>query len=243
MKELLNNILSGCLKSVSNYKKEIIKYALLVILLLTCVVSVKKCSTYKTMSETNLKALTDTISYYKSKQHKLVAEKTMLQGDMDLLKQVNDSIYNILKDINVKNPDNVVYVQTTISDIVHDTCWKVNTDSIYYNKEIRREFDFSDKYRTLLGYTYLKRDTLGTVIEKNDVVANFTVVQKENKVYITSDNPYIKYNNILGITNSETQKTKTKRFGIGPYIGFGVSHKLDFVPTIGVSLHWSLIQF
>lgn len=229
---------------VATNKKEIIKYAIIGILLIMSIVSIKKCSSYKYDYKVNIAALTDTISYYKSKQNNLVTEKTMLQGDVNLLKKVNDSLYNKIKEMRIKNPDNVVYINTTVHDKVHDTCWVVNVDSIYYNNNyIERKFDFSDKYRTLYGYTYFKRDTLGTVIEKNETQVDFTVVQNDNKVYITSNNPYIKYNNIVGITLNETQKTKSKRWGVGPYIGFGVSHKFDFVPTVGVSLHWSFIQF
>lgn len=229
---------------LKTYKAEIIKYTIICVLTLLCVLSINKCSKYKYLNDTNITALTDTIKYYKSKSGNLVVEKTILSGDINLLKQVNDSLYNIIKDIKVKNPDNIVYINTTIKDIIRDTCWVVKRDSIIYNNSyIKKDFSFSDNWRTVQGYTYLKYDTLGTVISKNDVRADFTVVQKDNKVYITSNNPYIEYNNIIGITNSNNIQQKQKRFGIGPYIGFGITHKLDFVPTIGVSLHWSMIQF
>lgn len=239
-KKLLDTILNY----VKSYKNDIIKYIIICILALICLFAISKCSKYKTLNDDNVAALTDTISYYKSRSNQLVAQKTMLQGDMDLLKKVNDSLYNKVKDINVKNPNNAVYVNTVVHGVQRDTCWVVNVDSIYnnYNREIKKEFDFSDSWRTVQGYTYLKNDTLGTCITKNDVNVDFTIVQKDNKVYITSNNPYVEYSDIVGITQTQNVQ-KVKRWGIGPYIGFGVSHKLDFVPTIGVSLHWSLIRF
>lgn len=226
------------------YKAEIIKYTIICALALLCVLSINKCSKYKYLNDTNITALTDTIKYYKSKSGSLVAEKTILSVDINLLKQLNDSLYNIIKDIKVKNPDNTVYINTTIKDIIRDTCWLVKRDSIIYNNSyIKKDFNFSDNWRTVQGYTYLKYDTLGTVISKNNVIADFAVVQKNNKVYITSNNPYIEYNNIIGITNSNNIQQKQKRFGIGPYIGFGITHKLDFVPTVGISLQLSVVQF
>ena len=239
MWEKLLDTIARCAKSGKN---DIIKYIIIGMLAVICLLAVSKCSTYKTLNADNVAALTDTIAYYKSRSDGLVAQKTMLQGDMDLLKKTNDSLYNKIKDISVKNPDNAVYVSTVVHDVRRDTCWIVNTDSVYYNKEIKKEFDFSDSWRTVQGYTYLRNDTLGTSITKNDVSADFTIVQKDNKVYITSNNPYVRYSNIVGITQTKDTE-KAKRWGIGPYIGFGVTHKFDFVPTVGVSLHWSLIQF
>lgn len=235
-------LLDTIARYVKNGKCDIIKYAIIGALAVMCLLAVRKCSTYKTLNADNLAALTDTIAYYKSRSNGLVAQKTMLQGDMDLLKKANDSLYNIIKGISVKNPDNAVYVNTVVHDVQRDTCWIVNVDSVYYNKEIKKEFDFSDSWRTVQGYTYLRSDTLGTCITKNDVAASFTVVQKDNKVYITSNNPYVEYSSIVGITQTKAAQ-KTKRWGIGPYIGFGVTHKGDVVPTFGLSLHWSLIRF
>ena len=226
---------------VKSGKNDIIKYIIIGALAIICLLAMGKCSAYKTLNADNVAALTDTIAYYKSRSNGLVAQKTMLQGDMDLLKKTNDSLYNKIKDISVKNPDNAVYVSTVIRDERRDTCWIVSVDSVYYNKEIKKEFDFSDSWRTIQGYTYLRSDTLGTRITRNDVTVDFTIVQKDSKVYITSNNPYVEYSNIVGITQEKAAE-KVKRWGIGPYIGFGVTHKLDFVPTVGVSLHWSLIR-
>lgn len=237
---MLKTLFDAIIGYVKKYKNDIVKYVIIGALALICLFAISKCSTYKTLNDINVTALTDTIAYYKSRSNGLVAQKTMLQGDIDLLKKTNDSLYNKLKDINAKNPDNAVYINTFIHDVQRDTCWVINVDSI--NKEIKKEFDFSDSWRTVQGYTYLKSDTIGTCITKNDVNADFTVVQKDNKVYITSNNPYVEYSNIVGITQTQYVQ-KTKRWGVGPYIGFGITHKFDFVPTVGVSLHWSLIRF
>lgn len=228
-----------------NKRNIIITVAILLMFGIT-VCSVRSCISNKNTYNNNITALTDTIKYWKDKAGNLVAQKTMLSGDLNSLKLINDSLYNKIKnDMKIKNPDNIVYIKTTVKDDKHDTLWIVESKDSIYNR-IEKNFDFSDSYRTLKGYTYLykgknKSDTLGTVISKNEMVCDFTVVQKDNQLYITSNNPYIKYNNIIGINNNNYNKNK--RFGIGPYIGVGINYKGKIQPTIGIGLTYSIIKF
>lgn len=205
----------------------------------------RQCISNKHAYNNNIIALTDTIKYYKGKNKELVASKKMIETSFNNIKYINDSLYNVLKSISVKNPDNVVYIETVIMDEKHDTIWKTPIiSSVVNNKYIKKDFDFSNQYRTLKGYVYLnKPDTLGLSIEQNDVTADFTVAQKDNNVYINSNNPYIKYNNIIGIKNQSERKTKTKRFGVGPYIGIGINKDAKIEPVIGIGITWSLFRF
>lgn len=225
--------------------KNIIWYIITILLTVLLCMSMRQCISNKHTYNNNIVALTDTIKYYKGKNKELVAYKMMIETSFNNIKYINDSLYNVLKSIGVKNPDNVVYIETIIRDEKHDTIWKTpiisSNDS---NKYIKKDFDFSNQYRTLKGYVYFnKPDTLGLSIEQNNAIANFTITQKDNNVYITSNNPYIKYNNIIGIKNMSEHKTKTKRFGIGPYIGIGINKDAKIEPTIGIGLTWSLFRF
>ena len=198
----------------------------------------QQCISNKHLYDNNIIALTDTIKYYKGKNKELVASKKMLETSFKNIKYINDSLYNVLKSIGIKNPDNVVYIETIIKDEKHDTMW-IDTTS-----NIKKDFDFSNKYRILKGYVYLNRpDTLGLSIEQNEAIANFTIIQKNNNLYITSNNPYIKYNNIIGINSKLENKLKTKRFSIGPYIGVGINKDAKIEPTFGIGLTWSLLRF
>lgn len=198
----------------------------------------QQCISNKHLYDNNIIALTDTIKYYKGKNKELVASKTMLETSFKNIKHINDSLYNVLKSIGIKNPDNVVYIETIIKDEKHDTMWIDTTFNI------KKYFDFSNKYRILKGYVYLNRpDTLGLSIEQNEAIANFTIVQKNNNLYITSNNPYIKYNNIIGINSKLENKSKTKRFSIGPYVGVVINKDAKIEPTFGIGLTWSLLRF
>lgn len=243
MANTLNNILKRADALLKSDKaRAVLKWAAVICAFIICFCAVRGCRESRAALNANISAMSDTISYYKGKSNRLVAQKAMLEGDMGLLKTVNDSLYNIIKEMKVKNPDNAVRVVAAIEGGRVDTCWVISHDTLYSSaRATTRDFEFSDKWRTVRGYTYIKHDTLGTVITKNDVVADFTVVQKDNNVYISSNNPYIEYKNIIGITSKS--KNSAKRFGIGPYIGFGITHKLDFAPTIGLSVHYSIIRF
>lgn len=245
-------------------KHFIILYILIICLFISLLCSVKKCTDWSDMNYNNVTALTDTIKYYKGRSEQLIAQKTLLTGDMKTLKQVNDSLYNIIKkDIGVSNPDNVIYIKGDIIDnTVHDTLWLVSKEDSIINNiyNIKKNFDFSDQYRTLKGYTYYNinnnnnnnndnnnsnNDTIGTVITENGMTVDFTVVQKDNNVYISSANPYIKYNNIIGIINTDN-KNKKYRFGFGPFIGYGVTYtnkQFKLSPSIGISVHYNLFSF
>lgn len=248
-------IIDNIINKIKENKHYIILYTLICLLFVSLLCSMKKCTQWSDMNYTNITALTDTIKYYKSKSEQLIAQKSILVGDMNILKQVNDSLYNIIKkDIKVNSPDNVIYINTIIKDTTSkDTCWLIKQDTVNNIYNINKNFDFSDKYRTLKGYTYYNKDinnkidTLGTVITDNNMFVDFTVVQKDNQVYISSSNPYIQYNKIIGITNSNIyNKNKKHRFGFGPYIGYGIVYtnkQFKLSPSIGLSLHYNLFSF
>lgn len=232
--------------SINGIKNTIWYIILILLLFVVMCVSMRQCISNKHLYNNNIIALTDTIKYYKGKNKELVASKTMIETSFNNIKYINDSLYNVLKSIGVKNPDNVVYIETVIRDEKHDTMWVDTTynNANSINKYIKKDFDFSNKYRTLKGYVYLnKPDTLGLSIEQNDVTADFTVTQKDNNVYITSNNPYIKYNNIIGIKNKSEHKTKTKRFGVGPYVGIGINKDAKIEPVVGIGITWSIFRF
>lgn len=227
-------------------KKTIFFVFIIIILIFSNLLSVSRCSSMKCTNEVNLDALADTIKYFESKNGSLVVQKTMLNGDLNTLKKVKDSLYNVIKSIGVNSPDNVVYSKITVHDAKHDTAWVVQHDTIdeknknIYN--INKKFNFSDQYRTLTGSTWFhsngEADSLGMSIDTNTVIADFTVVQKDNNVFISSNNPYVEYNKVIGLTNS-----KKKRFGVGPVIGVGINQKARFTGFVGVGLMYNVFSF
>ena len=70
---------------------------------------------------------------------------------------------------------------------------------------------------------------------------DYTVVLKDNKVWLSSSNPYVKYNKITGLT-LPTQKQK--RWGIGPAVTAGydpANNKISMM--LGVSLSYHIFEW
>ena len=68
----------------------------------------------------------------------------------------------------------------------------------------------------------------------------YALAVKGNVVYMTSDNPYVKFNSITGL--KIPKQKKEKKFGIGPSVFGGYSNK-GFVYGIGIGLQYNLISF
>ena len=90
------------------------------------------------------------------------------------------------------------------------------------------------------AYVTLKDSILGLSINKDIVRMDYTIGIKDGRVYISSSNPYVKFNEIQGIT---IPKTKQKHWHIGPTIGTGIGTDGVIRPNIGLSLTYSIISF
>ena len=211
---------------------------LYIILGLLVIAGVRQCSSIIKLQNTtkhNIEALCDTVSYYRTKTDDMVAEKSILIGDMNLLKQTNDSLYQVIRNMKLKHPDNVVYVETEIVHEKCDTIW-VTDDNNFFHKE----FDFSNEYRVLSGNVYKQDSLVGINIDKDIVYANYVVAIENGCAYISSNNPYIKIKDIQGI---QLPKVKQKHWGIGPYVGVGITIEGQVKPVLGIGLTYSVISF
>lgn len=222
------------LKSI---KIHLIYISIIILLLFGLSISIKSCQQNKQLYDNNITALVDSISYYKAKNGKLVASKSLLEGDISLLKKTNLELKNELNSMKVKNPEQVVKIVTEYINTPLDTVWVIDSK----DANITKQFDFTDNYRSLVGDVYLKDDILGLNISKDEVYANYTLAIKDNKVYITTNNPYIKISDIQGIT---IPTPKTKHFYLGPSINFGydpIQNKPAF--NVGISIGYGLFSW
>lgn len=222
------------LKSV---KTHLIYVAIIIVLLFALSISVKSCQENKQLYDNNVTALIDSVSYYKAKNGELVASKSLLEGDMSLLEKTNSELANELNSMKVKNPEQVIKIVTEYIKTPSDTVWAIDSTNV----NITKQFDFTDDYRSLKGDVYLKNNMLGLNINKDEVYANYTLAIKDNKAYITTNNPYIKISDIQGIT---IPTPKTKHFYLGPSINFGydpIQNKPTF--NVGVSIGCGLFSW
>lgn len=224
---------------VRNHKRILIEVFSVVAFFVFITLSINKCTYYKNINDKNIIALTDSVKYYKGKYGNEVAKKTMIETDYNNLQNINDSLYRMIQSMQVKKPDMVIGGSSSIDNGKHDTVW-VPTVTEITSKNIYRKFDFSNQYRELTGNVSYTNDTLGLYIEKDIMQFKYALAVKDNVVYMTSDNPYVKFNSITGLTIPKQKKEK--KFGIGPSVFGGYSNK-GFVYGIGIGLQYNLISF
>ena len=224
---------------VRNHKRILIEVFSVVAFFVFITLSINKCTYYKNVNDKNIIALTDSVNYYKGKYGNEVAKKTMIETDCKNLQNINDSLYRMIQSMQVKKPDIVIGGSTSIDNGKHDTLW-VPTVTEITSKNLYRKFDFSNQYRELTGNVSYTNDTLGLYIEKDIIQFKYALAIKDNVVYMTSDNPYVKFNSITGL--KIPKQKKEKKFGIGPSVFGGYSNK-GFVYGIGIGLQYNLISF
>ena len=224
---------------VRNHKRILIEVFSVVAFFVFITLSINKCTYYKNVNDKNIIALTDSVKYYKGKYGNEVAKKTMIETDCKNLQNINDSLYRMIQSMQVKKPDMVIGGSTSIDNGKHDTVW-VPTANEITSKNIYRKFDFSNQYRELTGNVSYTNDTLGLHIEKDIMQFKYALAVKDNVVYMTSDNPYVKFNSITGL--KIPKQKKEKKFGIGPSVFGGYGNK-GFVYGIGIGLQYNFINF
>ena len=224
---------------VRNHKRILIEVFSVVAFFVFITLSINKCTYYKNINDKNIIALTDSVKYYKGKYGNEVAKKTMIETDCKNLQIINDSLYRMIQSMQVKKPDIVIGGSTSIDNGKNDTVY-IPTVTEITSKNIYRKFDFSNQYRELTGNVSYTNDTLGLHIEKDIMQFKYALAVKDNVVYMTSDNPYVKFNSITGL--KIPKQKKEKKFGIGPSVFGGYSNK-GFVYGIGIGLQYNLISF
>lgn len=229
-------------KIVNNITLKDIIYLLVIVSV--CVLFMGKCKSIQNEYKTNMIALTDSIRHYKSKSGNLVATKTAFTSDnIKNIKEQIKHIYDDIKDMNL-NPGhitNAVHAEGEIETPEADTVYVIKEND--YHNDFHKEFNFNDNWRTLEGNIHYIRnhneDSMKVNITKNVVKFDYTVaMDKQNKIYITSKNPYIKFNSISGY---QIPKQKQKRWNIGPQVGIGYDGQIK--PYIGIGLTYGIISF
>lgn len=228
-----------------NNKRTIIEVLGMIILFVWALTSMQRCSTMKleyNTAQNNIVALTDSIEYYESKTGELIAQKTMLTGEIKDLKEshskeLND-LYNDLNSMKRKNAQLAAQIDVLVENPARDTIWKY--DSVLVVQSLVQPFQFNDKWRNLSGNITLDNNTMGLNIQEDQVFFNYTIAVEDGLVYLMSDNPYVKYNRITAI--QETQK-KPKRWNIGFQLGLGFQYglfheKVDIGPYLGLGVSY-----
>jgi hypothetical protein len=224
-----------------SFKKINLNTLLIISILVICLLYLRQCSkTYKlkeslNVSENNITALKDSVTYYTFKNNGLVFQKAILIANKKELKSLNNDLYKEIK----KLKDNPKVIVKKDIEIRYDTV-EVNSEIVQYpNNEFKLRWKHDtlyslNNYHSIESETSLILDPLtdsiqlaSSYITKNEIGISLTtsLVKEEDyyKILVNSDYPGF---NVLDINGSIVDKSmitsNESSIVIGPSIGYGL---------------------
>ena len=225
-----------------NFKTHIVYILIICLLVLSLTISINRCSNVSREYKNNIEALNDTIKYYQDKHGNLVATKLAFESDINTLKLLNRSLYDQIDSLKLKkdNVAQIIYVGGQIENPKKDTAYVISHDTI--SKGFSKDFNFNNKYRVLEGNVDYQNDSLGIFINKDIINFDYTVaMDKDNRIYIKSTNPYVKYSEISGFTIPQ-EKQKHWSLGIFGNYNYSPTHNFKYL-DLGMGLNYTIKKF
>lgn len=265
MLSIIGNVL-GLLKTFLEKitAKDILYFIIICLLGWLLWTSYKSKEALKERYENNIEAFTDSVSYYKSKTGDMVAMKTAFETNIKELENLNESLYTEIKDLKAKNDVlSGMHFNGSIENSSKDTVFIVNTDTIYNG--FKHNFNFNDEWRDLEGYVHYIPDSLKVNVTKDITRFDYTVaIDEDNKIYIKSKNPYVKFDEFTGFTIPKPKdKVEFSIYGeaqyqfkykqVTPIVGLDISYKrvyglyeYDIINNnhiVGIGYKWKFLDF
>lgn len=235
---------------IKKYWKDIVLILLLIVVIILLFIS-RKTSDEATRWQDNYYTAIDSINIIQTKNDELIYERDNYKLDYDELdKKSQQQIKKLEKELDKQ----LTYISELKGNIQLDTI--VVNDSVYIKDYITNiRFDYKDQWLGLSGNTVLGVDTTTTLNNIYiDVPLTIGLTKKDNKssIFVTSENPYIKFSDIKGTDLLNTPQSFkhwrwnvklgfdfqygvfSRVFDMTPYVETGVSY--SFKNNIGVGI-------
>jgi len=242
---------------ILNFFKKYWKYILIVLLVLTCFLSIRSCMENQKeiqRQKHNIAVSLDSVRYYKDKNDGLYAEKLSYIATQKELNDLNSALSDSIKLLNRKLLAGVITVITVRDTIKIEKIITIDPDiptqsfSIPFKDDIlSANLGMIYHYNNRFPYLDIKRfDYELNIPMQVYFTKDFSVILKS-----TGKNN-ITFSNVESfIDPALTKQLKPKRYGIGFSAGVGVSPYnlvngkwgVYAFPYIGVSLNYNLINF
>lgn len=231
-----------------------IMVAIILALLLTQVVSCLRNKDLKNklkISEHNITALTDTITYLHDKNGKLLAEKTSFIASIGDLKNLNQEMYDNVQSLQKKLQRRIM-AGADVKMSVRDTI--IQNNIIQYTLDSLVNIRFADNT--------IEANSAVRIRENQVQLQNFTYnidlplelyLTKDYKMIARSSNEHVTFSKLNSfIDPSITKYRQPKRWGLGLQLGVGVMPGYDLVkknfslsagPYVGIGVNYSLIRW
>lgn len=185
--------------------------------------------------EQNYIAASDSMKILNLENDNLLYEKNTYMLKEKELSELLDISQEEVKDIKKKLDSSIGYISNIKSKVQLDTIYM--TDTLYYDKDSIPfvKFFYKDDWLSLDGITNL--DPVQTTISNIQIPMNIqTGLTVDNNIFVKTDNPYVKINNIDGaiITDKKPKIGMHHEFQVGVGFQYGLFNgQIDFGPQIG----------
>lgn len=234
-------------------KKGLIVIVVLMLALIGCIWYGFNRNNELTIANNNIEALTDSITCYELKNDELMHCISSLVIEKEELEKFLDISNKEVKDLEKKLNSQLLYISKLEGYSKTDTIYIESTTTTYDSLHYRYSFENSNEYYKIVGYTDVDTNHIAfTTITENSMALNLKVGLSEDwKIFVTTDNPYVSFNNIEGALLDKDvflKQQKKDRFSIGIQFGFGAQYGLmhrqfDYGPYIGIGAEYRIFSW
>lgn len=221
-------------------------YGACILLLILSIATVKSCLTQTPVFPT-LKTITeikdDSASYWKDAYGREHAQKEVAEAKYETIKAVYGPVIDsVLKGLKIQGKQ---MESLNIAGISNSNHVALSVDTIHKDSTTEYRFHYDDKWIKLAGIIgqnsaldYTTYDSL--IITSYYKRSGFLGLGKKTSyVDAYSLNPH---SHITGMQSIRIATEKPKRFGLGPYVGYGWNGR-QWAPNIGFGLNFSILKF
>jgi len=219
----------------------------------------------KILTEQNIKAINDSVTFYKNKYGELVFVKPILKMDIKDIKKLFPELYKkivsesgvntiIIHDVKYIDTGSVKNIIKKISKEEYSTLFNyISSDS---SMTINGESFFLIKIKNnSLDSTKFDVDVLNGITKFSNIGLNLNIttgIKKDNdginRIFVSTDNEHVKITKIEGAEIGDfITPIKKKKFGLGIGIGgsavFGKNNTFYYGPSIQIGLSYNFLNF
>lgn len=180
-------------------------------------------------AENNIEALTDSVHTYKLKNGELLYEKKGFIAEKKELEEYIGVKEKEVKEIERQLKSALATIAKLMAEVNIDTIHTTDSVEVLPDSTYNCHFDYNDRWLSLNGVTSVHLDPFQshTIINNINMEVPLKVgTTKDNKWFVTSENPYVQFTSVEG---ANLEKAKPKRWslgvqgGVGAIFGYGIS--------------------
>jgi hypothetical protein len=185
----------------------------------------------------------DSISYWRDKFGREHAQKEMAQAGLSVIQSVYGPIIDsVLTALNIQGKQ---LQQLTLVGLQNSNTVSLKVDTVFLDSSQHYNFSYQDRWIDLDGRigkdSYLNYSTFDSLVITGYIkkYGFLGLGRRETMVDVYSINPHSKISGLQGIS---IQKERAKRFGLGPYAGFGWNGR-QWSISGGIALTYDILKF